>query len=580
MAQGSARPAAGSSTCIYVDVENVKRSAAELLGKPPQPFIVDPEALRRELARRAPRGPGRRGVDWSAATVVMFTGTPPAPEHPGWIWYQPLRYLWTSAERVQVRDHPVIVARDEHTGKTFWKQDAVDVLLAVTAVQDAIESRFHSIMIVSGDSDLAPAVQACAERLGRPHVLTAALEGSWRRDADPPAIRLGAAAAERLDMRERLNEVAVHYADLFSIEDDTGSTQARKFVENLAASAPLTARRALTRAYLDAVWWWDNYEAFPLCQKLISRWDSYLGRMKAKHRPGHQRLLTALQAFDREYPRGHDEDKLSADPAQWAAIGDAAADLAELLELTGELSQPAERHVAALVEIYRAEAHRFRAGDDHGLRAVEHYQRAAQLFGDNGERWNLAWVQCDWAALSYERGQLARALELCAEAEKLGRELGSEPGEVLDHELLAKLSAVRAQSYLRPAGATPGEQDAGWAHAAAALRHACAFQVRPGSHPDEYTQEFCTDIRAKVQRLLEAADPARREQAEQVLADGWLGLWPEQPGPSADHAEELLGPPPPTEAELSGSRKFRYVDRIGPIVDLLDEEGALGPAGG
>jgi hypothetical protein len=581
-----------ASLCIYVDVENVRRGAARLLNMPIEPFIVDPVALRRTLAQLAPARPGRQQPDWSAAKVVFFTGSPPNPDHASWVWYRPLRYLWTAADRVEVRDHPVTVARGQRREEPSWKQDAVDVLLAVTAVKDALEARYHSIIVVSGDSDLAPAVQACADQLGRLNVLTAAVEGTWKQDAEPPAIRLGTAVARELDMRVRMGEVAVHYADLFSIEDETGNTQARKFVEYLARSEPLTARRALIRAYLDAFWWWGNYERSDLCESLIRRWDSYLGKMDTDPRPGigsvgHRRLLEALQAFDDAYPPGRDEDKMAAGDAAWETAGDAARELWRLLELDGELDQPLDRHVAALAEIYLAESHRFRAGDAHGVAAAAHYGRAAELFSANGERWNLAWVRCDWAALSYERGHLAEALRLCGAAEDLARNLGAEQDEFLDHELLAKLSVIAAMSCL--ADGPAADQQAGWAYAAAALRHACAFQVRPGAHPDEYTQEFYFDIRAKVGRLMELAGPGGRRHGLQVVVDGWRGLWPEEPGQldltaraaggQADRRNDLLGPPPPTKKQLRAPQKADYASRIASLIDLLDEDGALDTLG-
>ncbi len=215
--------------------------------------------------------------------------------------------------------------------------------------------------------------------------------------------------------------------------------------------------------------------------------------------------------------------------------------------------------------IYLAESHRFRAGDDHGVAAAAHYGRAAELFSANGERWNLAWVRCDWAALSYERGQLAEALRLCGAAEDLARNLGAEQDEFLDHELLAKLSVIAAMSCL--ADGPAADQQAGWAYAAAALRHACAFQVRPGAHPDEYTQEFYFDIRAKVGRLIELAGPGGRRYGLQVVVDGWRGLWPEEPGQL-----DLTA--------LAGRRRPGGPPRRPARAATADEEAAQGPAEG
>jgi hypothetical protein len=44
-----------------------------------------------------------------------------------------------------------------------------------------------------------------------------------------------------------------------------------------------------------------------------------------------------------------------------------------------------------------------------------------------------------------------------------------------------------------------------------------------------------------------------------------------------DHA---LGPPPPTEEELDGPARIQFIERTAPLVDLLDEEGALEDLGG
>jgi hypothetical protein len=574
--------------CIYVDVENVRQGAAKLLGKPVTPFVVDPLALRRELARLAAAVPGRRRREWSAATVVMFTGTPPTDDHPSWIWYQPLRYLWAVVDGVEVRDHPVVVEKDGHTGTPHWKQDAVDVLLAVTAVRDAMEAKYRSIIIVSGDSDLAPAVQACAEKLGLLNVLTAAVQGSWKKGTRRPDIRLGAAVAKKLDMRVRLGEIAIHYAELFSIEDKEGNTQARKFVEYLADSEdPLTARRALTRAYLDAFWWWGSYERFDLCRSLIKGWDSYLNKMHADERPGHRRLLEALEAFDFAYPAGPDEDKQNAAETRWEAVGNAAQDLWRLLELDGELDEPADRHVAALVEIYLAESHRFRAGENHGASAAEHYGRAAELLTANKERWNLAWVQCDWAALSYERGDMAHALELCQAAEELARNLGTEQGEYLDYELLAKLSAIAAMSYLSDAGGVGGRPGGGLGPRG---RRAPACVRLPGpsrSPPGRVHAGVLRRHPGQGAAPDRGGRPRWREFGLRVVLDGWRGLWPEEPvqpgdikelaaedGP-ADRRALLLGPPPPTNKQLRGERKAQYTERVAPLIDLLDEDGAL-----
>jgi NYN domain len=575
------------SLCVYVDVENVRKRSSELLRMSDhRSFIVDPESLRLELARLAEVLPGQQSRGWSGAKIILFTGTPPK-DHASWVWYQPLHDIWVAMEGVDVREWPVSIHVDKRTHKEVWKQDSVDVLLSVAAVQDAWERRYEAIIIVSGDGDVGPAVQACVNRLGAANVLTAAVEGSYLTRRPPPSIRLDAASTRKLDLRSRLDKVAIHYADLFAIEDESGATQARKFVEYLAAgAAPLAARRALTRAYLDAFWWWGNYEQFKLCGFLISNWGEYLKRLKPAQRAEQTPFLEALRKFDECYPAGTDDQKIAAEGARWEKVGDAAEKVSGLLELGGELSEPAERHLAALLEIYLAESHRFRAGSDHYNHASGHYRRAAELLAKNNERWNLAWVRCDWAALEYAHGKMREARRRCDAAEDGARALGAEPGEYLDHELLAKIALIRAVSLLSSTDSRAADHEAGWDHAAAALRHASAFQVRPASHPDSYTQEFIADIRAKVAQRILLSDPDQRERGLKAVIKGWQGLWPDGcddmdltslavTATATSDVEHLLCPEPPTDEELEGAAKTSFIERLTPLIDLIDEAGAL-----
>jgi hypothetical protein len=591
---------AGDRLGIYVDVENIQKSIAELRWGTEDAFrhhpALDPLALVKvldELVRE--RSPG----DWTKADLLLFTGKPPSRAS-AWLWYEPLRHIWKSVPRVDVLDWEV-GWKTNCSGKRTWKQDAADVYLAITAVLHAAERRYGAILIVSGDADFDPAVKQCKQFLGASRVLTVGVVG---RSAAGRDFLLDHDRALRTDMWARMTSVGRGYLELYGLESADDHAAVNDFIDYVSASDVYEAHLALVRAFFDAWWWWGNLERYEFCERLLTGWERAIEQLAGsphhRHRAGeHRVLLDALTRFHRQYPVGAVSQKLGA--PSWPAIAGTLRTIREELALAEGpgapwRSDPGQRHVAAVLEIYQAECDRFvRDGPaDRVARykaAADHYFSATRLFNSNEERWNLAWVRAEWAALDQEHRAWSKALARCDRADDAARAVAVTE-EYPDHELLATTARIGASVLLaRPGGrhgSTAADRDQAFAEIGRALRHGYAFQVRPSRHPDPYTQCFYGDLRSWAAATVFSLRGEHRVNAVRGVLGGWRGLWPEgRPDPADDELRclldgapgeddrlNLLSPPPPTAEDL-GPARDDFVRRARALVEHLEEAGGL-----
>jgi hypothetical protein len=590
----------GARLGIYVDVENVHKSIAELRwgkqeAKQHHPAL-DPPALVKELDELVR---DRELGNWTTADVLLFTGKPPA-RGSAWLWYEPLRHIWRSTRRVEVHDWQV-GWKTNCAGKLVWKQDATDVNLAVTAVLDAAARKYSAILIVSGDGDFDPAVKRCKQLLGASKVLTVGLAGRAAAGRD---FVLDRPRAIRADMWARMSTVSRGYLELYGLESEGNQAAIADFISYISASDVHEAHLALVRAFFDAWWWWGNLADYEFCGQLVAGWDGAVTKLarSSRHRQRaeeHRVLLDALVRFHARYPVGEPAQKLGAAP--WPEVAETLHTIRSELGLVGGRgapwrTDPAERHVAALLEIYLAECDRFGAigsGSPTARHraAADHYLAATRLFNTNDERWNLAWVRAEWAALDQEHRAWTLALARCDKADDAARAVAAAE-EHPDHELFATTARIGAGVLLaRPGGrhgSRSADRTAGYREVGRALRHGFAFQVRPAHHPDPYTQSFYRDLRRWAADTVFAGHGDDGVDGARRVISGWLGLWsPVRPGLSDDQLrrlverartdedrQDLLSPRPPCDDDLHLAR-HDFVGATRGIVERLEEAGGL-----
>jgi tetratricopeptide (TPR) repeat protein len=267
-----------------------------------------------------------------------------------------------------------------------------------------------------------------------------------------------------------------------------------------------TTALAFLTAYFDAFWWWGCYLDFAYCDQLIKEWQQKESSERDKQ------ILTLVRKFQDAYPK-ETEDRHAT---TWSEVETALVQLLQLAGLDGDPSQwPDEerRHVRGLADIFRAEVYRF--GCNQPETAAICYQEALDLFGKNGDHWDMAWVLYHFAEMNFERGKADIALDQLHQSLQLG--VAEKDPEVIAHayrvrgDIFLSLNDMEhaADSYQR------------------AVFHAYRFQADPAP-PDPYTVQFYAQMVEHVMEKLKKLYAMRKSDAislSQGMHEFWTPAW-------------------------------------------------------
>jgi hypothetical protein len=278
------------------------------------------------------------------------------------------------------------------------------------------------------------------------------------------------------------------------------------------------ARLQFANVFFEAFFWWGCYLDFPFCRDLIDEW----ARTQLDDRPFTAALSTVLAS----YPTGYRKE---GSPG-WQDVEDALLFLRDecVHGAPESLDRADERHLRALIDIFLAHTHRYRAAtlspDDYRV-ALRYYDEAERLLAADDDSWSLAWVGFEKAELHSDASEPeeAKAPWRAAAAPLLA-------GEFEDEELKANLHRLAADLLW-----AEGNRERAMEEQGLAILHGYLFQNQPHP-PDDYTRAFYVEqlerAAARVDAAGEGAEHMRRAFGD-TAGDGF----PEPPG-----ADELLDP--------------------------------------
>jgi hypothetical protein len=572
---------------IFIDEQNILR---EVRPKPAMLDVVGLAELVTEGCNRSGRGGYQLGRDHP---IVVCVGAPPHSGAPEYARHLLKRRLWAQMGAVRMVEGDLVWVKEEHR----WKQDAVDVAMAVEAVLTATRGECDAIVLVTADRDLSYAAKACAERLSsidshdrRPRVFTASVPP--HRVPGFAHIDVAAEAVRALDTSALLDPDEEAALDLYSFEVTDAQHLAERtagFVRWLVTGVDDVGKRLLllVHEYLRAVWWWEPQAPSVFADRLLDAWGrtaTWEQVRRAGTADAHRTVAAQLRAFT----RAHRSLSGSLAPAARRRAADAA--LASLIAIDGELpltsrrpAMPArqprgrgspdgagEGRVAraipvtgGLLDLFAAEIWAARSqplADGDRAEADARYAAAAQWFSGAHEQWYLAWAHYGRGALNVAApsGAMTTADVELDDAERVSLALTGDDLFLRDYELMASIARARSDLVERR-----GERAASWEHCARAVFYALAFQVRP-HEPDRYTKAFFDETVAWATSRL-AGDPA----AVQAALQWWRGAW---------HPEGAeLFPPGPTEGDF-GVRRSPFTSWVLALVGDVEQRGCPWPA--
>jgi hypothetical protein len=249
------------------------------------------------------------------------------------------------------------------------------------------------------------------------------------------------------------------------------------------------ARTRFARVFLDAFWWWGCYVDFPFCRSLIEDWEAT--------QQDSEWIVDMRKILD-FYPTGW--RKSEAEDWRWDEVRRALHNIRRACGLDGKLGALHSedlRHTRALIELFLADAARYRAITDETERAmryartVAHYDDALQLFRVDSDFWNCAWTLFERAELHSQQGSEDSAIADWNAAVYTVIE-----HQLDDEELVANLHRLMADIEWRR-----GDAAASLAALGRAITHAYLFQNRP-RRPDSYTAAFYREMLERTAAFL------------------------------------------------------------------------------
>jgi hypothetical protein len=380
------------------------------------------------------------------------------------------------------------------------------------------------------------------------------------------------AGVGRAYYQEKMAGVLDDYEGWFRYEDPAWQTLMREWLYLVAhlngENERGDARVGIAELFLDAFWWFGNYVQFPFCEELLIDWAEMTAAREDEIGVAWGESLGELY---QRYPKGW---RRKASTEDWLAVRDCLADfLRNRPELSKKRLGPRAREegkksvrkVRALMDAFLADAERYL--NSSSAKAAELLEEAHELFTQNDDQWDIAWVYFQRADTALGRGDLQAAVTIADDGWRALTE-----GEDDDQELVANFHRIHADAAWE-------RDEPGLAldlYARAAL-HAYNFQVKVGktevSPLDEYTQAFLTEMHERTADRLAALHAAGDQptiheacaRIRQFFApywrdmdaagmaglDGLAALLDER---QANEAVRRLFPPPPVSADLHRHR--------------------------
>ncbi len=312
-----------------------------------------------------------------------------------------------------------------------------------------------------------------------------------------------------------------------------------------ASGDRVIVRARFSLLFLEAHWWYGNYEPFYVNRQMLDEWErdwqwtgSEAGGVAASsdavQDDPDNRLHAALEFILDHYPTGWVKAS-----APWDDIRDELLVVRDLsgLDQAARASATTEeekelKKLDGLLNIFLAHSRRYLDPTDRS--ADTYYDQAIADFAELDDEWNLAWLYFETADLALERGSLAEARTRVRDsAEYLKSYVGD--SEDWDEELISDLLRIRAEVRWEADDVNEALTDY-----CRAVGHAYRCFFSPDKTPDHYESLFYEEMTTRTaNRLVEIVDLAGVTEARR-WADRVRELMPGGGSVGDDEVRDML----------------------------------------